>query len=612
MQSKFSSMKRPLLPFLWLMALVSGLLVVGTTSADDEVKTYRPPNFEKEIFDVDAVGWDRFDRAAVVKLMINIARDFGEEDDVDLEVRAKALAIGYRLDPGSKEIERVDKQLRNDAESVSGEDVDRERLVRRLVKKIDTLISAGGKESFKCAAYCADIGKDFQEDEEAFTKQLATLKEKGAEPDWKGVLEAPVKIVKRDPANDNPEDIIRRIIMGGQEQEKFEPKWVTMPGGDADKLALRMSTVKGLVVMTLSNGDHAGAASTIDVTALKDDEAGDDLIIGIDQKVGSMMRGSIEEVVKLMRLRHEDDGTIPSGYKIEFGFPDKDQLKDGPSAGTAFALVLDSMFTGVKLDPDFACTGAITKIGSVQPIGGVAAKIRGATKKGCRVVGVPIANEKGVADVVVLGEMDQLLAIQIFTMTNFDEALAIARVEREEDVQKTMDLFNKVAEVIQERGMEVVKHPKVIEKLEVVLKRMPNHASAKYLLQYAKGTAPKTLSIGGAFQETRVRSGSAFEILAPLMYEAGEGEEEDFSFDDTMKEAGEEATKQLKEIEGKIDERLRPYFKSVIACTEALAKGPLEEETGALFKERVRGLFKEMISENKKIANDPEIREEMM
>ena len=39
--------------------------------------------------------------------------------------------------------------------------------------------------------------------------------------------------------------------------------------------------------------------------------------------------------------------------------------------------------------------------GSVQPIGGVQAKIRGATKGSCKLVGVPVKNEKSVQDLLV-------------------------------------------------------------------------------------------------------------------------------------------------------------------------------------------------------------------
>ena len=60
-----------------------------------------------------------------------------------------------------------------------------------------------------------------------------------------------------------------------------------------------------------------------------------------------------------------------------------------------------------EYDPKFAVTGDLNSDLSVQPIGGVTAKIRGATKAKCNIVAVPYANAKGLADLFVSG--DQLL-----------------------------------------------------------------------------------------------------------------------------------------------------------------------------------------------------------
>jgi ATP-dependent Lon protease len=108
-----------------------------------------------------------------------------------------------------------------------------------------------------------------------------------------------------------------------------------------------------------------------------------------------MTGNSLEEIMKLMRVRHEEDGRIPSGYRVTITFEDKDTLLDGPSAGTAMSIIVDSLFTGRELDDKFACTGAITADGKVTRIGGVAGKIRGATNKGLQSRGSPSRKHQG-------------------------------------------------------------------------------------------------------------------------------------------------------------------------------------------------------------------------
>ena len=96
------------------------------------------------------------------------------------------------------------------------------------------------------------------------------------------------------------------------------------------------------------------------------------------------------EVLKFMQLRHSG---WPKGKAIEISFQENFSPKDGPSAGVACALLLDSLITGGKLDEQFSLTGRLNVDGSVQPIGGVAAKVSGATAGGRKIVGVPKANE---------------------------------------------------------------------------------------------------------------------------------------------------------------------------------------------------------------------------
>ena len=113
------------------------------------------------------------------------------------------------------------------------------------------------------------------------------------------------------------------------------------------------------------------------------------------------MRDTLHGVAKLMNDRH--DGWIETGM-IEIAFQEKFVPKDGDSAGLATGLMVESLVTGAPIDPGFTCTGALKGDGTVAPIGGVVAKLRGAQKFGSRLVALPSENRYALTDLTVLGQ----------------------------------------------------------------------------------------------------------------------------------------------------------------------------------------------------------------
>jgi hypothetical protein len=577
---------------LLVAALCSLLLPTGTASAQ---APYRPPNMEKDIFAVKEVKLDKFDRSGLVSALVSVARDFDKEDKVDYDLRSNALAIAGRLDKENEKVELCLKQLKEDGKTI-GETTDKDRVLRRIGSGIKVLIKNKATANQKCAAYVTDIALRFHpeaDDIEKYEKYRDDLKAAGHTADWSEMLGKSIR------HSENP--------FGEEEEQVFVKPEIKMPGGKADKFGRVQSRVNGLVVRQLPSGAHAGAASAVNATALKE-EGIKDLLFTFNQEVGPMMGGCLEEVIKFLRVRHESEGRVPSGYKIELGFQDKYQMKDGPSAATAFTILLDSLFTGEEIDDSFACTGDITADGMVQNIGGVAAKVRGATKRGCKIVGIPAGNANGVADVLVMDGPEQLMDIQIFTMKDFNEAQAISRKNKKPEVQQTLNKFTETIAVVKEKGNELLKNAEVQKRLDAVVAAMPNHLSAKLLLEYGRGQAPSKLSVAGSFQEIDIASSGLIRQAARVIF----GSKDDAKISEELVKDAKESVTTLEKIGKQIDPRLKDYQEAALQMVKIFAEGPKQGEDAKKLGERAKESMERLQNVRQKLQGDPKIMEEIM
>lgn len=255
--------------------------------------------------------------------------------------------------------------------------------------------------------------------------------------------------------------------------------------------------VNGLLVLDLGNTEHAGAASPMTLSALRG-EPSTPSTIQFNQEVGPMMSKALEEVVKFIELRHD---AWPKGRNMEISFENKYNPKDGPSAAVACALLLESSIMGHVLDSGFAVTGDMNADGSVQPVGGIDAKIRGADLRNCTHVAIPVQNETSVYDTVVMEGLGPVSEIQVFTISDFAEADKLAREERAPELQESMTSFEKIAGLYRKAPngfARTITHPKVIALLEEILEASPNHLSAQILLEHARGQGKSTLSLHGS------------------------------------------------------------------------------------------------------------------
>jgi hypothetical protein len=270
------------------------------------------------------------------------------------------------------------------------------------------------------------------------------------------------------------------------------------PIAGAEELKQRQATIKGMVVRRLDNGKFTGLAVGIVATAGKEKKNGK---LSIEGKIGDDMKSALAEAEKYVRVQHADLGNS----QITISFEDRYSPKDGGSAGTAFSVLLRSLTEGFEIDSSVAITGDIAVNGKVMPIGGVTAKLRGVMTDGCTIAVIPAENMPAVGDLLVRGNemMEILRGLQVFSAAKVDDAVAITRIDRADKLKEAMKLYAELQKDMT-RGVSAIKTPAAQQKLGTILDLAPNHVSAKYALDIAKGNGPRTLT----------RNASVIEIFA--------------------------------------------------------------------------------------------------
>lgn len=383
---------------------------------------------------------------------------------------------------------------------------------------------------------------------------------------------------------------------------------VTAPMAAANRskdFKLRLAQVNGLLISPLASGEEAGMVTKMTLSAAFNlGERGS--VLRFNQDVGGDMRQSLNEVFKLASHRHPD---LPLGHTIEIGFEDKYIDKDGPSAAVACALLVESAITGKTWDPLFAVTGDLNADGSVQPIGGVRAKIRGATKGSCKLVAVPAKNEKAVADTLLLDGPGPLVGITVFGIKTFDDAMRLAHPERPEALTRALADFDAMRTVIQRdprQATALLRTPHAVQRLQALYAAAPDCYSAKYLLGYAQGRVARTLSLGGSIEAAQ---NSAQAILYAVKTDAAT------AVNKLKPDEVGNALSKLRSLRPSMDQRVWPFVDGVTDLGEVLRGAILNPvRSGARFQDLMRKVEKSASSAESAMSllmNSAEVREEL-
>jgi hypothetical protein len=332
-------------------------------------------------------------------------------------------------------------------------------------------------------------------------------------------------------------------------QAEGDFKAATAGKASSTEFVKKLTAIKGLLIMELGPGNYAGKASQMSCTAVASGRSGDKTEAQFNQKVGDDMNKALEEVLKHSILTH---GPLPNGHTIDFSFEDKYGDKDGPSAAVACALMLHSLRTGAEIDPAFAVTGDMNADGSVQPVGGVPDKIRGAANRSCTYVGVPAQTEKALMDALLIDGPTGLSGINVFSISKFDDALALASTKKSPQLISALEKFAEIQKVLQtNKTPNLLSNPKVLERLSAVIKDAPNCVSAKCLFLYGSGKLPKTLTLGGSLTQV---DKMASELVQNFKQPKPQGLDEDMIA---------RSISNLSRIRTKLDPRVIPYADSI-------------------------------------------------
>lgn len=156
-----------------------------------------------------------------------------------------------------------------------------------------------------------------------------------------------------------------------------------------------------------------GSTLEIEVSAFQSQKEGHGTI-RFNETAGSMAKDSVFNAASVIRnvtnidIRNFDiHVNVIGGGKI-----------DGPSAGVAITLCILSAIKMKPLRQDLAVTGEVSLRGAVKPVGGIAEKLYGASRKGIKTVIIPKDNEKEIPL-----DLDGLEVIPVSTM---EEVIEIA------------------------------------------------------------------------------------------------------------------------------------------------------------------------------------------
>ena len=456
-----------------------GLLMLLSARAFADA-TYVPPRLDSNFIDSAKLTLNEEKRVETATFLgVQVRGTQHYQKNLGPAFMSRALGIALKLDAHNKTAYVANAVLtRGDPLMPTGDAVlSVNEFSQALTKTAVSLMQNLNTEDAKLGAYLCWLAKriDPRNDDAIFNLELYLEKNK-LDWDWA-------------PAVDEGQETARPPAQtGGPTPDSAAKPEVTSETSKNKKFMKRLSTIKGLVVQQLPNGEHMGSVLDIIIVAKPLPSNSHSGTLGIQNRVGDEMQISFDEARRFVDVRYPF--WEASETRVSFG--DKYTPKDGGSAGAAFAILMLSLFDNFDIDQTVAITGDVTVDGKIRKVGGIAAKIRGAMMDGCKYVLIPKENEEQVQDMMLLYPLETLWRVQILSVNNVDEAIGLLKPKQEGETSAAFDKFALFRGENEKSGFYKKKEAR--ETLEEIAKSCPQHVSAKYLLELAAGNMPKTLS----------------------------------------------------------------------------------------------------------------------
>lgn len=193
--------------------------------------------------------------------------------------------------------------------------------------------------------------------------------------------------------------------------------------------------------------------------------------------------------------------TFPDGVTLKVQVEGDYHGHERDAAGAAAAMLLESIGTGRALDAGAVILGGVGEDGRITPVQRLATRLRTLEGEAPPVIGVPMVSEEEIRDLALMNELDVLTKFQIVSMVSLDDARALSARQRPEKVTKAMELFAPVTQAAGTTPLQsLLKNAKFLQRLKEVAALMPNHLSARLLLQAATGKLPGRITLGTSRQ----------------------------------------------------------------------------------------------------------------
>lgn len=455
-----------------LLIIALALKVGGMLCAQEET-TFRSPLFTKLEFPEWAAELSPEDKAGMIHTLLDFARNNPEAGGLE---KAKALVLARSIDPENKEAFITSYQLSR------GEDPGPFAIPGGATGPSTTFLSSAAT---KLESYGQSRSAQYAD----FLREMVTIIDSGVttgEAPWDDLLGAPAARAKTSSALALSSTANHRSILS----------------------QVFILTTDGIhpIEATFENNQHNRFRFTAD-----------------EQTGTAYLSSGFREGIKYLTL--QNPGLI-KGWHASFSTvlekPDEFFEAQGPSATLGCLVSFHAATLGRDFDEENVAFAAdVNADGTIQPLKDLRERLDLIGDSTVSLIGISYKDSLDAPDIMLRKGPGVFASYQIFAVKKLDEDaldLAVASTQRPESLQKAIDTFNEVKEVLTKPGgIKFLTNSHVRKRLQEVVQLAPNHVSAKTLLLASNGQLPSQFSLKASYE-------LSLEPLSPLAADIRSGE----------------------------------------------------------------------------------------